>query len=642
MAPKQAAVGEYCYRLVLFMVRVYLAVVLSTLFVRFGWCLESLEYKISEIDKGSLIVEVKIIGGAGGETALLVPSGLCDFYEEVVSFSGDDRRMYHVKDGKLFFLSNTCHYQLDITQFPGAKFKISGDSAKVNGIDLMVLKLKHIPKAKFNITYRINMQQNTLLFRKIKGGGTILISGSDLLVTPYDNKPYNITINFLGKDMSTSHDSVRMLVNKNGFFNLDESVTMTSEDLRNSGFIVGAEMKLLDRMTFYEDSTLDVFLLGNRSNFIDGSLLEKVKKIVQSQCAVFNCQKYKNDLHKKYFLFFINSAGNTIQNQGYHFRNINIVDLYGLDKGSIAELYRVIAHENLHNFMGVADVMHLDDPDTFHNGWFNEGFVDYLASYLNLKDGIVSMEQHIAFINDWLAKYHRLFKPLVESEHPFHKTTAKARTIYMSDPDLKNEARYMQGNLLALDLDYILEKKSSGKLHFDDLVRQLLAMKCDNLSCVVTVRDIEDALSLLLYGETVKQLKGKRLGIAPYFENYVRFGAMLNLDFPSKIFNDMAVLTYRKSQVYDIGFDSATMIKGIAHLVDKKGNAYRAGLRDGDRLINFNLNFNFAKFLNNAKGMSDNSVKGVTTTVIDSSGKEKEITYMPISEKEIPQYTMSH
>ena len=593
-----------------------------------AYALDEVRYYISKPSPDEIVVQMDVQGTKKGETDILIPYNL--FSEESWVIPADQKVLS----------SKMMHKKLVDWKF---KFEVSAavpmDNAlkmvKIDGISMCYMRYKHKPGATFSVTYSIpNINDGNTNFQNIKGGGMIFLS-EKAFVMPYSkkNRQYRVSVYLNPQDdWGTLNTTTMLLINKDGFFNADEPFEMTMKDMMSALFIIGAKMDFLRSIELTKDNVIRIFYLGDDNKLIDRTVLHNIDKMVQNHCLFFNCQKYKKDLYDQYFLFFIEPVvGDKSALPGSNIKNINIVDLNGFTRSEsdMAALYNLIAHENIHNFVGANDnVIHFTDINSellFGSQWFNEGFVEYLAQYLNFKNGITNLQQYIASINFNLETYFSTYKPLVESLPPFPKNNRAAIT-YIFNASFQNKMNYIQGMLLALDLDYILEKRTFGKCNFEDLIKKLLEAKCSNLSCSITLKDLESAYNVVIQSD-----ERNTVMIKTYFDNYMKFGA--RLDLPFKILNGKAVLANRKFRVLDIGFYPAAFMKGIASGVDKNSNAYKAGLREGDVLTHFEMN---------SYKLNEPLFKSIALSVKDMNGQTKVIKYAPIAEREIPQYTMSH
>ncbi|HEX5705337.1 MAG TPA: hypothetical protein VFX97_19210 [Pyrinomonadaceae bacterium] len=234
------------------------------------------------------------------------------------------------------------------------------------------------------------------------------------------------------------------------------------------------------------------------------------------------------------------------------------------DLTTLSEHRRTLAHELFHawNPQRLGDFEVIGGVEDERLYWFSEGFTDYYASVILLRAGLISLE-------DYLAGYNTLTKEYYTS--PIRLLTAaemvrKRQTSYEVD-----RLFYKRGALLAHYWDNAIRSRTNNKRSLDDVMRSLLkSAKARDVS--LSHKRIADALRPYL-GE-----KG-----ASDIEKYIDRGELLPAE---NFFGTCAIAEVINYHPWDMGFDVETFAKSrVISGVVPNSNAYRAGLRDGQKWV---------------------------------------------------------
>ena len=230
---------------------------------------------------------------------------------------------------------------------------------------------------------------------------------------------------------------------------------------------------------------------------------------------------------------------------------------------SEASLRHIVTHEHQHVwFPGRVGGVRTgaDEPLDY---WLSEGFTDFYTLRLLLRSGEWSLE-------DFAAAYNRILREYASS--PVQGApNAVIQAGFWEDPNVA-DLPYQRGLMLAALWDDRLRRSTGGRNDLDDVV---MAMKnrAENGG-----RNAIENLRL-----SYASLGGK--GLENDLRALVDQGAPVSL--PADMFGACATIRTVETPTFDRGFDSAATNAqgGIAVGVDPQGPAYRAGLRNGMRIV---------------------------------------------------------
>lgn len=227
-------------------------------------------------------------------------------------------------------------------------------------------------------------------------------------------------------------------------------------------------------------------------------------------------------------------------------------------------LRHIVAHEHQHVWFptrvgGVRTGR--DEPLDY---WLSEGFTDFYTLRLLLRSGLWTPEEFVADYNRILRDYAN--SPVIAAPN------AIMPAGFWEDPNVA-DLPYQRGLMLATLWDHRLRQSTAGARDLDDVV---LAMR-------------DRARDQTTQGNAVENL---RLA-------YGGFGGSLDADLrdlvdagrpvrlPADLFGDCARVVTTEVRAFDRGFDSASTnaAGGVVAGVDPKGPAFRAGMRNGMRIV---------------------------------------------------------
>ncbi len=192
--------------------------------------------------------------------------------------------------------------------------------------------------------------------------------------------------------------------------------------------------------------------------------------------------------------------------------------------------------------------------------WFGEGFTDYYARALAVRAGIVPASAFAEAWNKTLLAYAG--SPVRNLPNP------QVAARYWKEAAVQ-DLPYQRGALLAAVWNARLRARGSS---LDEVMRALEVRRPNDGAADVAQR----------VGTVARQFG---LDVRPELHAVVSRGATVTL--PTDAFGPCAEVVWETRPVFDRGFDSAaTLAAGrIVTGVDRRSNAYTAGLRDGQRIV---------------------------------------------------------
>jgi hypothetical protein len=227
-----------------------------------------------------------------------------------------------------------------------------------------------------------------------------------------------------------------------------------------------------------------------------------------------------------------------------------------------ADLRSLLAHEMLHSWVNSLDAS-MDAAGGLDRSWFGEGLAVHYQRALPYRAKLISAEDFLADLNETAARYYTNIKigtPNAEIPAGFWRDT-RVRVL-----------PYDRGSLYFDAVDARIRAVSGGKRSLDDIVRAML-----------TARRGGQPMNEALYRTLLKA----ELGDAGITE----FEAMLagrEVLPPSDAYGAQFRRITRPLRRYDLGFDMTALqarpklVRGLI----AGSNAARAGLRDGDEILN--------------------------------------------------------
>ncbi|WP_339052498.1 hypothetical protein [Candidatus Lariskella endosymbiont of Epinotia ramella] len=530
-------------------------------------------YKIStKDDLSAFLIDVKFQGHSSGKTLIYIPA-LSGIEYEQSSFSAiSDKKNLKIERVK----GNKC-----MRSFP---------------YHCESLLIHHKPNADVIISYQAEhtavsfASQNSIIFR---GSGVLLYPELD------KNQPSKIVIDSkaLGKksakmmsgasayDMSEEMPTKLENLFSSFYIFTDLDINISPHDKEAGALIVTVGLpKEALKDSQDDDSTslshqyitsLTRKILGFNAKFIDGIL-----------------GKYKTDEIKAVLITQDSSASSIFMGSD----GVNTGDAIFIS--NLENLKTLISHESIHSLFRNRGFFAEFGPNMqFNHLWFAEGFTDYYTSLLNYRNGIITEQEYIDNINKSIEEYYkrdRIFQKIVSA--PYSKKTRIVEQILLGS-GYTARAFYNSGQLVAMDdagrliamnMDYMIRTKSSGKFSLDDFLRNLVKSHCKGASCNVSREQFYSEFAKLL-GQEFED-KERKDGLYSYMDRYIIDFAPISP--PDTIPELNRALSYKRidNAICQFGFDiDRSFLMGLISGVDENSNAYKAGLRNGMKRIYFML-----------------------------------------------------
>ncbi len=232
------------------------------------------------------------------------------------------------------------------------------------------------------------------------------------------------------------------------------------------------------------------------------------------------------------------------------------------------EFYHIVTPLNLH----AEEIGNFDynNPVMSKHLWLYEGTTEYFADYIQLKEGLISMDEYKEKIveklngamkhNDSLAFTELSKGALDEHKHEYLNV-------------------YQKGALIGLCLDILIRSESGGQQGWQDVINQLVKKYGKDRS----FKDEE------LFGE-IESLTSPK--VREYLDTYVAGSKRIPYDeYLSMIGLNVESTPYQIADVsgIQIGFNSTTFRLKINKITNPENELLMGlGLREGDELVSFN------------------------------------------------------
>ena len=332
---------------------------------------------------------------------------------------------------------------------------------------------------------------------------------------------------------------------------------LLQEDIGNSLFIGGTYRKNTFKV---EDKNFHLYLFG-KWKFEDELLIDMIKRITEAELKLWS-----HFYHNEEYVISVTQKG--IDDCG-RIGGRNMYDSFCFYlPGKFTENHfplftNALIHEFTHTWIGVDIVVNHPEPGIMK--WFTEGFTDYYANRVGLEAGYVDKAQYIGQLNKFIETY-KLSPYRSLSIQEYNKN-------YLFDERLENLA-YHKGAVFAFYLDGYIREKSEGKLNLDHYMEALFS----NASMAKMNRN----LNFTFVNSIAEQALG--LNISDLLEKYIVEGEIIPIASPLIESYDT-----KEKIAFEYGFDYITSIeKEVISSVIENSNAYKAGLRNGQKFLAIN------------------------------------------------------
>jgi predicted metalloprotease with PDZ domain len=387
----------------------------------------------------------------------------------------------------------------------------------------------------------------------------------------------------------------------------DFETTRTYDEFRGS-VLVGGELRLLRRdigPPGGATSPLWIAVVGRDWGFTDDAFADAAAAVASTERAFFT------DYDWPFFLVSVIPVGKR-DPRGSGYSGIGLTQSFALfvaPKASLAQeldgrgIMWLMSHELFHFWNGHR--YKLADPQEL-GLWFSEGFTDFYARRLAYRAGLMTAQSYVADLNRTIERY---------TLSPYRDEPA-ARIVkdFWSDPAI-GDLPYLRGSLVASLVDAEIRTRSSGARNLDDLMRELLSARPAEIPAVASDTFLAKIATFTsaAFAERVRQI--------------VMFGAAVKID--PKILEPCLHLRLVKTAPFDAGFDeNVAGARHIASGVSVGSSAYRAGLRNGQRISSWNIH--------------DGDPKVTAEVTLEDGATKRTVRYLPVGNPtNVPAFTLA-
>ncbi len=364
--------------------------------------------------------------------------------------------------------------------------------------------------------------------------------GSGLLITPSEMKDTDkIKISITWKDIPSQWKSLSS-------YGMDKSLsfTATAPELLHALYVAGNI-----RIYQISDPKNPVYLsLYGKFDLKDKEMAADLGGIIKSQRSFFNDHDFPF-----YAISLIEGDDPTSMGGTKIHNSFTAYIPKGMDK---IRAYILIAHEHLHNWIGVKIANNEKDEELSY--WWSEGFTDYYTRVLALRSDGISLEEFIDECNQFLRNYY--FSPVLNEPND------RIKRDFWNDKHIE-KLPYYRGFVFALYLDNKIKANNPN----NSLDKVMLDLFKASKHQIFSAQHFKNIIKAYIPA-----------GIDKEILLYIDQGKTIELNELMKVLPIEKV----KMGIYERGFDrDAFWDEKIIKNIDKNSNAYRSGLRNGDQVI---------------------------------------------------------
>lgn len=298
-------------------------------------------------------------------------------------------------------------------------------------------------------------------------------------------------------------------------------------------------------------------VLGIRGDWLvfkDSTIVNVLEKTLNAQ------RDFWKDHSQEYFAVTMTP---TQQENGSSFQGSGLTNSFAttasnnkyLDPEGLVYLFN---HELQHNWTGHT----IKNENEEEQYWFSEGFTDYYTIKNIAKNRISGLDESY-----FIRKFNEFTKALYTSSVKEAPNSEINYDNFWSSREY-SKLPYHRGALFAFYLDNKIQKDSNGEKSLDDL---MLEIKED------AIKKDQRLTHKYFISKANEYLQED---ITPFFDKHIEKGNLYNLD---EMLNEFGYEFSPTTKIYDLGFSFTEDKKHIAE-IDENSQAYKAGLRSGDRI----------------------------------------------------------
>jgi predicted metalloprotease with PDZ domain len=435
--------------------------------------------------------------------------------------------------------------------------RVEGDGARLEpGADSSRCVVRHAPGAPLTLRYEVVQDQPGIPragghknpYRPFVQSEFVHLLGHTIFVRPEadGDRPVSFVLESLPPGWSFASDVEHAAPDRPlRLGNLLESV------------LVAGDFRVVSRGP--AGGALRVALRGAWS-FTDEAFVDRLERIVASHRAFWG------DEPEPFLVTVLPLAGDPGQSSLGGTGLSDAFAFFATDNAQESTLNRILAHEHLHTWIPrrLGDMPYHGEARDY---WLSEGFTDFLTFRLLLKDGIWTLDDYAAAVNEVLAQY-------AQSPVRAAPNTTIVTDFWMG-PDI-GQLPYQRGFLLAALWDDRLRRQSNGATDLDDV---LLAM---NRAWRTRPAGEEPPLASELL---IRTLRSHGLDVRADVERHVVRGEPILL--PEEWPGPGGRLVTEDRPEFSRGFDpeATTRAGNVVTGLDPDSPAYAAGLRNGMTIL---------------------------------------------------------
>jgi predicted metalloprotease with PDZ domain len=397
---------------------------------------------------------------------------------------------------------------------------------------------------------------------------------------PHSFSPFNVNLEWVGFDNNFN------LVNSFGTNEPVQKIKNTNEDQFHSAIFTGGNYK--PYILNINGNKAVLAIKGEWEIFKDSTMVTILEKTLQVQ------RDFWKDHSQKYFAVTMTP---THLERGSSFQGSGLTNSFATSASNneyleLEGLLYLFNHELQHNWIGLL----IKNDNEEEQYWFSEGFTDYYTIKNIAKNNINNLDESY-----FIKEFNQIVKALYISPVKEAPNKEINYTNFWTNHDY-SKLPYRRGAVFAFYLDNKIKQDSNGEKSLDDL---MLAIKDD---AMLHAQKITHTYFVNKANQFLKE------DLKPFFEKHIENGKLFDM---VNIFNQFRFDYNHTSKAFDLGF---TFTKDKKHIVeiDEKSNAYKAGLRMGDRITSRSY------YRNNPNKEAFFKVKG------------KSYKYFPVKESDIP------
>ena len=389
---------------------------------------------------------------------------------------------------------------------------------------------------------------------------------------------------------------------EDGFIRVRE----TLDRARHALYVAGDDLRVHE--IDVRGSPLVIALAGDRWEFEDAEFTDLASSIVAQERAFFD------DFDRGYYLIGLIPVGPVLREGGSSLGGTGLTNCFSLTLHPNAGLAplptprgpgvmgvaQLLAHEMFHEWNGLT-VRRLDPEQLVY--WFSEGFTNFYARRILFRGGWIDAAEYAASVNEAIEAY--LGSPVR------NEPNARILEDFWNDRSVKM-LPYHRGDVVAMLLDRAIREASGGERSLDDLMRELVR------EALATGERIDTGHLLERFAHhTDAETAALVRGIVVDGET-----APIRADLFAPCLERVEV----ECAPFELGFDFERSMEANEVLgVVADSAAWRAGLRDGQRLIGWSVR------------RGDTARDVVLTTVLD--GAEVDLRYRPVGDpRRVPRF----